>query len=117
MRTAADFSGLTQRIEDDPAGIAARIEHAGSPRLRHLFLMAAHVGSEMAGLEPAGDLLPIPATLLIGMHVTLAFVPEALWRPFSRVTRGAREADQRDYQAAIAELDAALAGSSAGGTP
>lgn len=117
VRTAADFSGLTRRIEDDPAGIAARIEQVGSPRLRHLFLMAAHVGSEAAGLESAGDLLPIPATLLIGTHATLAGIPEPLWRPLSRVTRGSPEVARRDYLAAIAKLDAALAGNSGRQSP
>ncbi|MBP5986628.1 MAG: hypothetical protein KA538_05535 [Azonexus sp.] len=117
VRTAADFSGLTLRIEDDPAGIAARIEQVGSPRLRHLFLMAAHVGTEAAGLEAAGDLLAIPATLLIGTHATLAGVPEPLWRPLSRVTRGTPEVARRDYLSAIANLDAALAGNSGRQSP
>jgi hypothetical protein len=109
MRTAADFSGLTQRIEDDPAGIAGRIETVGSPRLRHLFLLAAHVGTMSASLESPGDITPIPATLLIGMHATLAGVPEPLWRPLSRVSRGTRETMRRDYQAAIGDLETALA--------
>ncbi len=105
VRTAADFSGLTQRIEDDPAGIAGRIEQAGSPRLRHLFLFAAHVGTETAALEPAGDLTPIPAASLIGMHATLAGIPEPLWRPLSRVPGGARETMHRDYQTAVVNMD------------
>ncbi len=109
VRTAADFSGLTQRIEEDPAGIAGRIEQAGSPRLRHLFLFAAHVGTEAAALEPPGDLTPIPATLLIGTHATLAGVPEALWRPLSRVPHGPRETMHRDYQTAVGNMDNWLA--------
>lgn len=105
VRTAADFSGLTQRIEDDLAGIAGRIEQVGSPRLRHLFLFAAHVGTEAAALESPGDLTPIPATLLIGRHATLAGVPEPLWRPLSRVPGGARETMHRDYQTAVVNVD------------
>lgn len=109
VRTAADFSGLTQRIEDDLAGIAGRIEQVGSPRLRHLFLFAAHVGTEAAALESPGDLTPIPATLLIGRHATLAGVPEPLWRPLSRVSRGSPETRLRDYRTAVGDVENSLA--------
>ena len=106
VRTAADFSGLTQRIEDDPAGVAGRIEEVASPRLRHLFLLAAHVGTMSAALEsPPGDLMPIPATQLIGMHATLAGIPEALWRPLSRTARGTPAEVRDDYNAAAAKLE------------
>lgn len=108
VRTAADFSGLTQRIEDDPNGVAGRIEQVGSPRLRHLFLLAAHVGTMSAALEsPPSDVMPIPATQLIGMHATLAGIPEALWRPLSRTSRGTPEEVRRDYNAAAAKLESA----------
>ena len=113
VRTAADFSGLTQRIEDDPAGVAGRIEAAGSLRLRHLFLFAAHAGTETAALESLGDLTPIPAAQLIGMHATLAGVPEPLWRPLTRVSGGARETMHRDYQAAVSKVDTWLTGETA----
>lgn len=115
VRTAADFSGLTQRIEDDPSGVAGRIEQVGSPRLRHLFLLAAHVGTMMAALDSPGDLTPIPAAQLIGMHATLAGVHEALWRPLSLVSRGSRETMQSDYQAAVAHLEIALGNTPAPG--
>ncbi|MDP2883135.1 MAG: hypothetical protein Q8N89_16335 [Azonexus sp.] len=115
VRTAADFSGLTQRIEDDPSGAAERIELAGSPRLRHLFLLAAHVGTMTAALDSPGDQTPIPATQLIGMHATLAGVPEAQWRPLSRVSRGSRETRLSDYLAAVAHLESALADTPAPG--
>lgn len=109
VRTAADFSELTQRIEADTGGIAGRIEQVGSPRLRHLFLFAAHAGTQAAALESPGDVTPIPATLLIGMHATLAGIPEASWRPLSRVSRGSREEMQRDYRAAVGHLEDSLA--------
>lgn len=109
MRTAADFSRLTQRIEEDPAGLAGRIEQVSSPRLRHLFLLAAHVGIEAAALAPSGDLTPIPATELIGMHATLAGVPEPLWRPLSRVGSSMRESQRSDYLTAVAHLEHMLA--------
>jgi len=109
MRTAADFSRLTQRIEEDPTGLARRIEQVSSPRLRHLFLLAAHVGVEAAALAPSGDLTPIPATELIGKHATLAGIPEPLWRPLSRVASGTRETQRGDYRAAVGHLENALA--------
>ena len=106
VRTAADFSGLTQRIEDDPSGVAGRIEQVGSPLLRHVFLLAAHVGTMAASLEsPPGDVMPIPATLLIGMHGTLGGIPEALWRPLSRISRGTPEEVRRDYLEAASRLE------------
>ena len=108
MITAADFSGLTQRIEADSAGVAARVAQAGSPRLRHLFLFAAHVGTEVAALESAGDLTPIPATALIGQHATLAGVPEALWRPLSRLTGSNLAEIRHTYQEATANMDRSL---------
>ena len=108
MVTAADYSGLTQRIEADSAGVAARIGQVGSPRLRHLFLFAAHVGTEVAALESAGDLMPIPATALIGQHATLAGVPEVLWRPLSRQTGSSREEIRRAYLEAVVNIDSSL---------
>ncbi len=109
VRTAADFSQLTQRIEDDPSGLAGRIEQISSPRLRHLFLLAAHIGTEAAALEAPGDLTPIPATALIGMHATLAGIAEPLWRPLSRVGSGSQESRLSDYRAAVAHLESVLA--------
>jgi hypothetical protein len=106
VRTAADFTGLTQRIEDDPSGIAGRIEAVGSPRLRHVFLLGAHVGTMVAALEsPPPGAMPIPATQLIGQHGTLGGVPEALWRPLSRTSRGTPEEVRRDYGEAAAQLE------------
>jgi len=104
VNTAADFGELTQRIEADPAGAAGRIEQAGSLRLRHLFLFGAHVGTQTAALESSGDIVPIPATELIGMHATLAGVPEAQWRPLARVARGTHEEARRNYREAIMRL-------------
>ena len=104
VNTAADFGELTQRIEADPAGAAERIEQAGSLRLRHLFLFGAHVGTQTAALESSGDIVPIPATELIGMHATLAGVPEAQWRPLARVARGTHEEARRNYREGIMRL-------------
>lgn len=109
VRTAADFSQLTQRIEDDPQGVAARVAERGSPRLRHLFLLAAHVGTQSAALEsPPSGMVPVPATALIGKHATLAGVPEALWRPLSRVGRGNPDERLREYRDAAGRLEQSL---------
>lgn len=107
--TAADFSRLTQRIEEDPTGVAARIETNGSPRLRHLFLMAAHVGTQAAALDaPPRGTVPVPATALIGQHATLAGVPEDAWRPLARVRRGSAEERRSEYLEAVARLEQSL---------
>jgi len=108
MRTAADFSQLTQRIEADEDGLADRVEATGSPRLRHLFLLAAHVGTEIAALESAGDLIPIPATLLIGQHATLAGIAEESWRPLGRYEGDTPAARSAAYEAAARRLEASL---------
>lgn len=109
VHTAADFSELTRRIDDDPEGVAMRIEQVGSRRLRHLFLFAAHTGTQAAALETPGDVAPIPATLRIGMHATLAGIPEALWRPLSKTSRGSRAEMHRNYRASVTQLENALA--------
>lgn len=108
VKTAADFGRLTQRIEDDPSGLAGRIELATSLRLRHLFLFAAHLGTETAALTSTADITPIPASELIGKHATLAGVPEPLWRPLSRISRGTPEVVRNDYAAALSKLESAL---------
>lgn len=108
MRTAADFSQLTQRIEADEDGLAGRIEAAGSIRLRHLFLLGAHVATEIAALESARDLIPIPATQLIGQHATLAGISEDYWRPLGRYEGDTPAARSAAYQAAARRLEASL---------
>jgi hypothetical protein len=50
--TAADNIDLTQRLEDDADGVAARVEQGTSPRLRHLFMLGVHAGTELSRLEP-----------------------------------------------------------------
>jgi hypothetical protein len=117
VKTAADFSRLTQRLEEDPSGLAGRVEQAASPRLRHLFLFAAHVGTEAAALASPGDLTPIPATELIGKHATLASIPEPLWRPLSLVSGGTQENIRHNYTNAMIEIDKALAAKPAEARP
>jgi hypothetical protein len=108
MRTAADFLQLTERLEADAGGIAARVERATSPRLRHLFLLGVHVGTELAALESATTLLPIPATPLIGKHATLAGIGEELWRPLARLPADQQTQALQAYRAAIRDLETSL---------
>lgn len=55
------------------------------------------------------DVLPIPQSALIGMHGTLAAVPEPLWRPLTRLSQGDSFAARAGYRAAADVLDLALA--------
>lgn len=109
VSTAADFLQLTQHLEDDVGGVAASVERATSPRLRHLFMLGVHVGTELATLEARDDLMPFPPFALIGMHGTLAAVPEPLWRPLTRLSHGDMATALGDYRAAAATLDLSLA--------
>jgi hypothetical protein len=108
MRTAADYLMLTERLETDVDGTAARLERATSPRLRHLFLLGAHVGTQWAALESATTPLPIPATTLIGKHATLAGLDEDQWRPLARLPAGRQTEALQSYRDAILALEHSL---------
>lgn len=107
VRTAGDFGQLTQRLESDAGGVAARVEQATSPRLRHLFMLGVHVGVELAALESAGKLMPTPAAGPIGMHATLAGVPQSLWRPLARLDGDDAASVYKSYRAAAVALEQA----------
>ena len=117
VRTEVDFLTLTQSIEDDVGGVAARVEQVTSPRLRHLFMLGAHAGTEIATLEARDDLTPYPPFALIGKHGTLAAVPEPLWRPLTRLSHGDMGAKLADYRAAADTLDLSLVHSTSSGPP
>jgi hypothetical protein len=105
--TAAGEIDLTRRLEDDVGGVAARVDQRTSPRLRHLFMLGVHAGSELSRLEPRHEvLLPVRADL-IGMHGTLAGLPEPLWRALTRVSIGDKPLEL--YRAAVDALDRSLA--------
>jgi hypothetical protein len=53
--------------------------------------------------------VPIPASALMGMHGTLASVPEPLWRPLTRLPQGDKTAALAYYRAAADALDQSLA--------
>ncbi len=108
MRTAADFTQLTQRLETDEAGLAQRVEEATSPRLRHLFLLGVHLGTEQAALMSAYRVPPIPAAKLIGRHATLAGVSEGIWRPLTQLPAGKEREAASAYMAAIKALESSI---------
>ncbi len=106
--TAADFSQLTRRIDSDAGGIAQRIEQIASPRLRHLFLLGAHIGIESAALDSSPNIPPIPASALIGQHATLAGIAPADWRPLARLSHGTPGEMAGSYRQSVAALDQSL---------
>lgn len=114
MRTGEDFLKLNQRIEDDEGGAARRVEQSTSPRLRHLFLLGTHVGIELAALESAKRLIPIPSSALIGKHATLAGVGETHWRPLARLAAGGQPEALAAYREAIRRIEQSLRNRSGG---
>jgi hypothetical protein len=107
--TAAQFSGLTARIEADEGGVAARIEERTTPRLRHLYLMGMHVGTTRAALQGESWRRIIVPGQQIARHATLAGFAREQWEPLTRLPRGATheeaiesyEASERIVQEAI----------------
>lgn len=109
VRTTAEFSALTARLENDEWGIAARIEAAGSPRDQHLFQFAVHAGVMLASLEGKLDLLPVPQSKLIGRHATLAGIAPEVWKPLARLdTDGDRAHTLAAYRAALEAVERTL---------
>jgi hypothetical protein len=107
VSTSASSAPLEQRLEEDAGGIAARVERATSPRLRHLYMLGAQSGLELSRLELPGDFIWPPSGSLIGMHGTLAGLPEHLWRPLTRVW-SPKQFLGHDRQTALANYQAAV---------
>ena len=110
VRTLQDFAGLTQRIEDDENGAAARLQRQLSPLHRHLFLLGQHLGTEWARVQSTGGRISQPPARLIARHATLAGIPPALWQPLAQAPRDETPAQvlQR-YGQGLDALAAALA--------
>jgi hypothetical protein len=102
---SADYR-FAQRLEDDVGGVAARIEEATSVRLRHLFMVGALAGGELALLDAEGEPIPAPVDL-IARHGVISGIPAPLWRAITRVSRN-RVTAARDYRAAIDAIDGYL---------
>jgi hypothetical protein len=108
MRNATDFIQLSDRLEDDENGLAARIEARLTPVHRHLYLLGAHVGAEAAKVESSGGKFALAPASLIRRHATLAGVAPALWQPLAADARG--ETPERVLARHRAALDAIVAG-------
>jgi hypothetical protein len=91
--TAAQFSGLTARIEADEGGIGARIEERTTPRHKHLYLMGMHVGATRASLQGESWRRIIVPGQHIARHATLAGLEREQWEPLTRLPRGATQAE------------------------
>lgn len=107
-RSIADAAALTQRVEDDEAGIAARMAAATTPLHREWFLLGAHVGLEwvqrVTPNAPEGNF----GGPFIARHARLAGIEPALWQPLSDPP-GADAAHRRAaFIAAMQALDANL---------
>jgi hypothetical protein len=107
VSTSASSAPLEQLLEQDADGVAARVEQATSPRLRHLYMLGVQAGVELSRLEFPGDLIWPPSGTLIGMHGTLAGLPEDLWRPLTRVWPP-KQFLGRNRQTALANYQAAV---------
>jgi hypothetical protein len=90
VRTLDDFTRLTERIEADELGFAARIAGAYSRHHRHLFLLGMHLGTESARIEGSNGSLSLPPRAQIRRHATVTGIPPQLWEPLT-ATPGIRE--------------------------
>ncbi len=91
--TAAQFSGLTARIEGDEGGVGARIAARTTPRHEQLYLMGMHVGATLASIHGQGWHGGIAPSEQIARHATLAGVARAQWEPLTRLPSGATQAE------------------------
>jgi hypothetical protein len=100
--TAAQFSGLTARIEADEGGVGARIEARTTERHKHLYLMGMHVGMTLASLQGEGWRRGIVPSEAIARHATLAGIAREQWEPLARRPGGATQAEVvASYEAAM----------------
>jgi hypothetical protein len=91
--TAAQFSGLTARIEADEGGVGARIEDRTTPRHKHLYMMGMHVGMTRAAMQGDGWRRIIVPGQQIARHATLAGLAREQWEPLVRRPAGATQAE------------------------
>jgi hypothetical protein len=80
-RSLREFSELGARYEADENGLAARVEGQLSPLHRHLYLLGAQVGAEMARVEDSGGQFALPPATPIRRHAVLAGIDAAVWQP------------------------------------
>jgi hypothetical protein len=112
VNTAAESLRLSDAIEADENGLAARVEAATTPRHRQLYLLGVHTGVVAAQVDIAsllgGQDWPVPP-LHIARHATLAGVPRPLWNPLIQVRDGGEPKQVVEaYQRSVLALDEAL---------
>jgi hypothetical protein len=56
------------------------VERQLSPLLRHLYLLGAHVGGEMARVDDSGGRFALPPATPIRRHAVLAGIDAAVWQ-------------------------------------
>ncbi len=108
-RSLREFAELGARYEADENGQAARVEAQLSPLHRHLYLLGAHVGGEMARVHDSGGQFALPPATPIRRHAVLAGIDAAVWQPLIVEPRDETPAQvlQR-YQRAVDALAAEL---------
>jgi len=108
-RSLREFTELGARYEADENGLAARVERQLSPLHRHLYLLGAHVGGEMARVDDSAGRFALPPATPIRRHAVLAGIDGAVWRPLIVEPRDEAPAQvvQR-YRAAVDALAAEL---------
>jgi hypothetical protein len=109
-RSLEEFGDMSERIENDDSGAAARVQQQLSPLHSHLYLLGAHVGTEAARIMTTGGEISLPPAKKISRHATLAGIAPALWQPLARMPRDETPAQvQARYRDALNALVAALA--------
>ena len=107
--TAAQFSGLTARIEADEGGIGARIAERTTPRHKHLYLMGMHVGMTLVSMQGEGWRGGTVPSQQIARHATLAGLARGQWEPLARIPGGATQAEVvAAYEASARGIQQAL---------
>jgi hypothetical protein len=81
VRSLREFTELGARYEADENGLAARVEQQLSPLHRHLVLLGAQVGGEMARVDDSGGQYALPPATPIRRHAVLAGIAAAVWQP------------------------------------
>jgi hypothetical protein len=111
--TAAQFAGLTARIEADEGGIGARIAERTTPRHQHLYMLGMHVGTTLAALQSkAGAVVPSGE---IARHATLAGLTREQWEPLARSPEGGTQPERAaKYEGAVRAVQRTIATDSFG---
>lgn len=110
VRSLQEFADLTQRIEADENGAAARVQRQLSPLHRHLYQLGQHLGTEWARVQSTGGRISLPPARQIARHATLAGIAPALWQPLAQAPRDETpEQVLQRYGRSLDALAAALA--------